>query len=100
MSAFALFDNIRIDSPERLEEYKSRAGATVAQYGGRYLVLGGSTELKEGEWKPTFPVMIEFPSLERAQAWYNSEEYRPLKELRFGAGEFNAVFIEGLAPAA
>ncbi len=50
----------------------------------------------EGEWHPNFPVMIEFPSLERAHQWYESHEYRELKALRLSAVRSNAVFIEGL----
>jgi uncharacterized protein (DUF1330 family) len=34
--------------------------------------------------------------MQKAQEWYRSEEYRPLKALREAAGEFSAVFIEGL----
>jgi uncharacterized protein (DUF1330 family) len=43
-----------------------------------------------------FPVLIEFPTLDAANAWYDSPEYAPLKELRHTAGRFNAVFIPGL----
>ena len=75
---------------------KARVAAVVEQFDGRYVVVGGQTDLVEGDWQPTYPVMIEFPSLEQAHRWYNSEEYRELKELRMSAGRFNAVFIEGL----
>jgi uncharacterized protein (DUF1330 family) len=44
----------------------------------------------------TFPVLIEFPTLDDANAWYDSPEYAPLKRLRHGAGVFNATFIAGL----
>lgn len=50
------------------------------------------------KWAPTFPVMIEFPSLERARQWYDSPEYRPFKALRKAAGTYNAVFFEQLPP--
>jgi uncharacterized protein (DUF1330 family) len=41
-------------------------------------------------------VILEFPSLEQARKWYNAEEYRELKALRFSACRCNAVFMEGL----
>lgn len=69
--------------------------ATVEHYGGRYLTVGGQCAVVEGNWKPTFPVLIEFPSLEQAHRWYNAEEYRELKALRLTATKGNAVFIEG-----
>lgn len=96
MSAYCLFDNLEVNDISKLEEYKALVAPVVQQYGGRYVVLGGKVELVEGTWKPSFPVMIEFPTLEQAHRWYHSEEYRELKALRLSAGRFNAVFIEGL----
>ena len=96
MSAYCLFDNIEVYDLEKLEEYKAKASSVVEQYGGRYLVLGGKTDLMEGDWQPVFPVIIEFPSLEQAHSWYGSEEYKDLKALRLSAVKSNAVFIEGV----
>jgi uncharacterized protein (DUF1330 family) len=96
MPAYCLFDNLAVDDVAKLAEYKTRVAAVVQRYGGRYLVRGGRVDLIEGAWRPTFPVMIEFPSLEQAHRWYDSPEYRDIKELRLSAGRFSAVFIEGL----
>ena len=96
MSAYCLFDNLEVTDPTRLEEYKNRALPVVERYGGRYVVLGGKFDTVEGEWRPTFPVMIEFPSLEQAYRWYDSDEYQELKALRLSAVRSNAVFIEGI----
>ena len=96
MSAYCLFDNLEVTDISKLEEYKTRVAPIVQRYGGRYVVLGGKVELVEGTWKPVFPVMIEFPTIDQARRWYDSEEYRELKALRLSAGRFNAVFIEGL----
>jgi len=96
MSAYCLFDNLEVIDVAKLEEYKQRAAPLVEQYGGRYVVLGGKVDLMEGNLRPTFPVMIEFPSLERAHEWYSSAEYAPLKALRLSAMRSNAVFLEGL----
>jgi uncharacterized protein (DUF1330 family) len=96
MAAYCLFDNVKVTDVAKLAEYKDRTAPVVAQYQGRYLVVGGPVDLVEGVWRPTFPVMLEFPSLAQAHRWYDSAEYRPLKALRHSAGQFNAVFIEGL----
>ena len=40
------------------------------------------------------PVLIEFLNLERAKAWYGSDQYKELKELRLSATKADAVFIE------
>jgi uncharacterized protein (DUF1330 family) len=97
MPSYALFDNLEIRDPEKLEHYKSRVPPTVQRYGGRYVVLGGKVELVEGVWRPRFPVMLECPTLRHAQDWYASDEYRDLRALRLSAGKFNAVFVEGLS---
>jgi uncharacterized protein (DUF1330 family) len=91
-----LFDNLEIFDPAKMEAYKERVMPVVQQFGGRYVVIGGKVDLMEGTAQPSYPVMIEFPSLEQAHRWYGSEEYRELKSLRLEAGRFNAVFVEGL----
>ena len=47
-------------------------------------------------YSPVFLVMIRFPSIEAADAWYESADYAPLKALRQSAGTFDVVFIEGI----
>ena len=96
MSAFIFFDILEILDPEIMRAYGQRIGPTVEKYGGRYLVRGGKTEVVEGDWSPTIPVIIEFPSLDQAHQWYGSEAYQQLVALRSGAAKLNAVFIEGL----
>lgn len=98
MPAYCLFDNVQIDNYEKLEEYKIGVAPIVEKFKGRYVTLGGRIEVKEGNWKPTFPVMLEFPSLKEAEAWYDSKEYKPFKELRKSAGVYIAVFFEEFPP--
>jgi ubiquinone/menaquinone biosynthesis C-methylase UbiE/uncharacterized protein (DUF1330 family) len=100
MSAYCFFDVREITDAEKVEQYRPRVAATVAQYGGRYLVLGGKHDAVEGDWRPGFAVLLEFPSLEQAHRWYDSAEYRPLKALRLAGTRSNAVFIEGCKPPA
>ena len=96
MAAYCLFDNLEITDHPTLEKYKALVAPTVKQYGGQYVVLGGRTVTVEGDWKPIYPVMLQFPSMDHAQRWYNSPEYRDLKKLRLASGRFSAVIIEGL----
>jgi uncharacterized protein (DUF1330 family) len=95
MTAYCFFDVLEVTDPAKLEEYREGVLATVERHGGRYLTVGGKCDVVEGEWRPVFPVLIEFPSLEQAHGWYDSEEYRELKALRLAATKGNAVFIEG-----
>jgi uncharacterized protein (DUF1330 family) len=95
MPAYCFFDVIEITHPEKMEEYRLGVFATVEQYSGRYVALGGRFDVVEGDWRPAFPVIIEFPSFEQARGWYDSPEYRPLKALRLAAAKSNVVIIEG-----
>src|SRR5262249_58010085 len=66
--------------------------------GGRFIVRGGKFETLEGQWHPKRLVVLEFPSVEQAKRWYDSEEYRPLKAMRFKASKSNLVLVEGGFP--
>jgi uncharacterized protein (DUF1330 family) len=92
---YALFDVRAVTDPERLDQYRAGVLATVEQFGGRYLTVGGRSEGLEGHWRPSFVVLIEFPSLAQARRWYDSPAYRELKALRLAATEGDAVLIEG-----
>ena len=96
MPAYCIWDNVEVTDPEKLEQYKQGVLPVVERYGGRYLVVGGDFDVVEGSWPLTYPVMIEFPSLEAAHRWYGSDEYAEWKKLRQSASTANAVFIEGL----
>jgi uncharacterized protein (DUF1330 family) len=94
MAAHCFFDMYEVTDPEKLEKYRSGVLAPVKRYGGQYVVIGGKCDIVEGNWRPTFPVLMEFPSLEAAYSWYNSPEYAPLKALRQSGTKNNAVFME------
>ncbi|PKA83824.1 uncharacterized protein (DUF1330 family) [Ulvibacter sp. MAR_2010_11] len=92
---YCLFDNVSIEDVNKLEEYKQKVFPIVEKYNGTYTVIGGPLRHIEGNWKPHYLVMIEFPSYELANKWYDSEEYMELKMLRHSAGQYNAVIMEG-----
>lgn len=77
------------------EQYRALAPATIARYGGRYIVRGGAAELIEGAPPPKTIVILEFPSMARAREWYRSPEYAEALKVRAGALERRLVFVEG-----
>jgi uncharacterized protein (DUF1330 family) len=95
MPAYYLIDVLEVTDKARIAKYREGVTATVEKYGGRYLILGGKHEIVEGDWRLTFPVMLEFPTMEQAKRWYDSPEYTPLLKLRLEGSRSNAVFIEG-----
>jgi uncharacterized protein (DUF1330 family) len=94
MAAYCLWDVREIHDQEALDEYVRRVPPTVEAYGGEYVVVGGPWQVVEGGWRPTYPVVIVFPSMDAATAWYDSDDYRELKELRLRATECDAVFMD------
>lgn len=95
MSAYFFLDISKISDEAKMEEYRSGVFATVEQYRGRYLIIGGEQKSLEGDWQPTFPVLIEFENLDQANRWYYSDEYRDLLKLRLEATEGSCVLIDG-----
>jgi uncharacterized protein (DUF1330 family) len=85
-----------VTDPAGFDEYRQRVPATLAAHGGRFLVRGGAHEVVEGSWRPRRLVVLEFPSLAQARRWYDSEEYREPKAMRFRTSKANIVFVEGV----
>ncbi len=96
MAAYFLVDTRQVKDAAKMDEYKTRVSPIVEKFGGKYLVIGGPFEVMEGDWRPVFPVLIEFPSLEQARKWYDSDDYRELKQLRLSATVGSGVFMKGL----
>lgn len=96
MPAYCIFDNIEVQDIAKLEEYKNLVEPVVEKHEGRYVVLGGKMIPVEGSWKPTYVVIIEFPSFEKANEWYFSEDYQPLKALRQSGVKGDAIILQGL----
>ena len=94
-SAAYLIGDIEVTDPDTYAKYAAGVPDTVAAYGGRYLVRGASGEVLEGTWSPKRLVVLEFESMERAKAWYNSTEYADLKKLRQSASKGNLIFADG-----
>ena len=95
MPAYIIVE-IEITDPVGYEKYKNLAGATVEKYGGKYIVRGGKTEVLEGAWKPKRIVVLEFPTLERAKEWLNSEEYREPRKMRHRTAKTSMLVVEGV----
>jgi len=85
-----------IHDPEQYEQYKAASPAAVAGGGGRFVARGGELAVFEGDWNPSRLVILEFPDLETAKAWYASEQYQAAKQLRDGAARLNMVAVEGV----
>jgi uncharacterized protein (DUF1330 family) len=76
--------------------YTQKTGELIRKYGGRSLARFGSpVEALEGEGKlPTTIVILEFPSVEQAKAWYHDPEYAPMITLRQTGANGDIVVVD------
>ncbi|MFG3421306.1 DUF1330 domain-containing protein [Micromonospora sp. NPDC049460] len=97
MPAFAL---AHLHAPQINEDvltYIERIQGTLDPFGGRFRVHGAEVEVKEGDWPGTV-VIVEFPDLERARAWYDSPAYQEIVPLRTRHIPGATLIVDGVAP--
>jgi uncharacterized protein (DUF1330 family) len=95
MSAYVLAE-IEITNPEGYKEYTTTVPATIAKYGGRFLVRGGATEVLEGEWPQKRRVIIEFASMQAAKRWWDSPDYEKPKAMRRANSKGRLLLLDGV----
>ena len=96
MAAYVIADVRAVRDADALVEYRRRNTDAVAAHGSRFVVRGGAVTLLEGEWPTERIVVMEFPDAAAARAWWESDDYAPLKELRRGASDTNIILVEGV----
>jgi uncharacterized protein (DUF1330 family) len=95
MSAYLVVDT-KIKNPEVYEEYKKLAKPIAEKFGGVYRARGGALDVRQTElWSPTRIVLIEFPDVQSAQAFLDSEEYAPVKSMREKNAECTLFIVDG-----
>lgn len=86
---------VEVNDPVRYEDYKKMVPPSLKRFGGRFLVRGGALETLEGDWAPKRLVIVEFPSVEKAKAWWNSAEYAEAKALRQATANTWMIVAQG-----
>jgi len=79
------------------DEYRKHVPATVAPFGGKFIVRGGKVTVQEGQWPHPRTVVIEFPSRAQAEGWYNSAPYQKIIHLRHKSSAGNLIIVDGPA---
>ena len=80
---------------EPYREYMRHTPRVIQKFGGRFIARGGETVTLEGPEDGRRLVLIEFPSIEQAKAFYQSPEYSRIKKFRAGSGEAHLVAVDG-----
>jgi len=97
MAAYIIVE-VDVHDHEQYEDYKKLTPGSLKPYEGKFIVRGGQAENLEGDWQPKRIVVLEFPSVARAKAWWASEEYAPAKSLRQRTSTTRMIVVEGLTP--
>jgi len=87
---------VEVTDWERYSQYIKATPEVIARYGGKFIVRGGEMVTLEGEPEKRRLVVIEFPSLQRAQEFFHSPEYTKVKQLRLGASVGQFLAVQGL----
>jgi uncharacterized protein (DUF1330 family) len=94
MAVYMIF-NEQITDQGKFETYRQQAGALILRFGGRFLVRGGNVTPLEGNPGLHRVVIIEFDDMAAARRFYDSDDYRPLIQLRKSASTGYAAIVEG-----
>lgn len=87
--------NIEMRDADGYEAYRSRAAEVVAKYGGRFLVRGGAVDVREGDPGISRLVVLEFPDMAAARAFYDSPEYQAILPHRLDNSTGTLFLVEG-----
>jgi uncharacterized protein (DUF1330 family) len=97
MTAYGVAHMRSVTIGPAIVEYLERIDATLEPFGGRFIVHGATPRVLEGEF-PGHLIVIEFPSREQAQGWYDSPAYREILPLRTENSEGPVVLVDGVGP--
>ena len=95
MTAY-IIARVDINDWEQYKKYLSVTPEAIAEFGGRFIARGGELATLEGPTETRRVVLLEFPSLERAKAFYDSPKYAEAKKLRAGAAIMEMIAVEGV----
>lgn len=95
MAAYIIVDVVVKDT-QRYEDYKKLTPASLIPFGGKFIVRGGKAETLEGDWKPGRIVVVEFPTVEKAKAWWKSDTYAPARAIRQAASITRMLLVDGV----
>ena len=95
MSTYAIAHVQSVTPGPAIVEYLQRIDATLAVYGGRFLVHGDPADVREGDFSGDL-VAIEFPDRDHAVGWYESHAYREIITLRTENTTGWVVLVDGV----
>ena len=95
MTAYVMFD-VDIRDPVRYKKFMTGVKPALEAAGARYLARGSEHRVYEGDWMPRRLVLLELPSIDAWEAFYNGPTYQDLKGIRDECSFSRLVSVVGL----
>ena len=86
-----------VNDQAMFDEYRKEVPASLAPFGGQFVVRGGNLTILEGQWPNPRLVIIEFPSRQAAEDWYKSGAYQNVIGLRLKSTTCSLIIVDGPA---
>ena len=97
--AYSITEVFEVLDPQGAQRYAELTPIVVEKFGGRFLVLGAAPAAAEGE-AGIVAAVVQWPDMETLQAWYDSAEYAPARQIAATAMRRRLTFLPGIAPTA
>ncbi len=94
MAAYIIFERLKTNNEAELAAYGSMVGPSLVGHEAIKLAGGGKVAVLEGEANEAV-VILKFPSVEKAEAWYRSPLYQEASARRLNSGEWRVMIVEG-----
>lgn len=95
MAAYLIFTQEKLHDQKELDIYESKVPASIPGHSLEPLAMYGAIENLEGD-PVKGAVVLRFPTMEAARAWYHSDKYQEAKEHRLKAADYRVFLIEGV----
>ena len=96
MPSAYIIANVAVTDPQQYENYKKLSTIAMQAHGAEVCVRGGAVQVLEGDWTPDRVVLLKFPGVAQARAFYDSVEYGAARQAREGIADMRMVLVEGV----
>ena len=86
---------VLVNDPDEYMKYVAKTSPIVEQCGGRFIVRGGNPTAIEGPESDHRIVVVEFPDRDAANRFYECDEYRAARLIRFAASDGDVILVDG-----
>ena len=91
-------NEIQVTDAAKYKGYVDQVPATLAPFGGSFLVRGGNGEVLSGAPLVGRIVIVEFPNRSKAKAWHDSPAYQKILAIRNASSTSRVYLVDGEAP--